>query len=196
MTENRPAPTKDNTRQLWIEKGYEQFALCGPEYLSINKLSKSIGFSRASFYHHFGDIDVFKETLLELHWQIALQFNELGKEKCTKLFPDLYDILEQNPIVLQFSLQLFRHRSQPAFNYIFLKTYQASAKSFALELFRKHFDLTQSTNEVYLLWLTLGEAWYSRLDPEDLTSETLQKHSLEILEIFFLFKGSSLHTKV
>jgi len=45
----------ENTRQLWIEKGYEQFALYGPNHLSINQLSKEVGFSRASFYHHFGD---------------------------------------------------------------------------------------------------------------------------------------------
>jgi AcrR family transcriptional regulator len=188
--------TTESTKQLWVEKGYEQFALFGPEYLSINKLSKAIGFSRASFYHHFGDIDVFTEELLALHWQIALKFNALGKEKCTKLFPDLYNLLEQNPIVLQFSIQLFHHRSYPAFNYLFLKTYQATAKSFALKLFKKHYNLTQPANEIYLLWLTLGEAWYSRITPEDLTSETLQRHSEEILQCFFLFKGSSLHAKV
>jgi AcrR family transcriptional regulator len=196
VANNTPASTKDNTRQVWIENGYEHFALCGPDNLSINKLSKAIGFSRASFYHHFGDIDVFIEDLLSHHWQIALQFNKLGKENCTKLFPDLYDILEQNPIPLQFSLQLFHHRSYPAYNYLFLKTYQATAKSFALKLFKKHYNLTQPANEVYLLWLTLGEAWYSRLDIQDLTSDTLQKHSEEILQSFFLFKGSSLHAKV
>ena len=188
--------TKENTKQLWIEKGYEQFALCGPECLSINKLSKSIGFSRASFYHHFGDIDVFIEELLELHWQIVEQFNVLGKENCTNLFPELYDALEQNALVLKFNLQLFHHRSYPAYSYLFLKTYRACSESFALDLFRKQFELTQSENEVYLLWLTLGEAWYSRITPDDLTSETLQRHSKEILDTFFLFKGSSLFTKV
>ncbi len=32
-------------RQLWLEKGYEHFALYGPRNLSINKLSKSVGLS-------------------------------------------------------------------------------------------------------------------------------------------------------
>ena len=30
----------DKTKQIWIEKGYEHFALYGPENLSINKISK------------------------------------------------------------------------------------------------------------------------------------------------------------
>jgi AcrR family transcriptional regulator len=188
--------TTENTRELWIEKGYEHFALFGPDDLSINKLSKSIGFSRASFYHNFGDIDVFIEELLERHWQIVDQFNTQGNEQCKNLFPDLYDVLGQYSIVLKFSLQLFHHRSHPAYSYLFLKTYRACAESFALDLFRKQFELTQPENEVHLLWLTLGEAWYSRITPDDLTSETLQKHSKEILDTFFLFKDSSLYTKV
>jgi AcrR family transcriptional regulator len=185
----------EKTRDLWIEKGYEHFALCGPDYLSINKLSKAMGLSRASFYHHFGDIDVFTEELLELHWQIAHQFSILGKEKCTNLFPDLYDILEQNQLVLKFSLQLFHHRSHPAYNSLFLKTYRDCADNFGNELFRKYFDLTQPENEVYQLWLALGEAWYSRLSSEDMTSETLQKHSKEILSSLFILKNKSLYIK-
>ena len=85
----------DKTRQLWIEKGYEHFALFGPENLSINKISKEIGSSRASFYHHFGDIDVFIEELLDMHWQVNQQFFSAGASKCKKLFPDLYLLLEQ-----------------------------------------------------------------------------------------------------
>jgi AcrR family transcriptional regulator len=45
----------ENNRQLWLEKGYAHFAEYGPRNLSINKLSKDIGLSRASFYHHFGE---------------------------------------------------------------------------------------------------------------------------------------------
>ena len=64
-------PISDKTKQIWIEKGYEHFALYGPENFSINKISKTIGLSRASFYHHFGDIDIFVDELLAKHWQIT-----------------------------------------------------------------------------------------------------------------------------
>lgn len=186
----------ENTKQVWIEKGYEHFALYGPENLSINKLSKSMGLSRASFYHYFGEIGVFTEELLTRHWQIIHQFNTLGKEKCTHLFPDLYELLEQYPVPLQFSLQLFHHRSTPAYNFILIKSYEATARSFALKLFVNHFDLIQSESEIYHLWLTLGEAWYSRLDPNDLTSTTLQKHSEEILQTLSAFVSSPLFARL
>ena len=183
-------------RQLWLEKGYEHFALYGPRNLSINKLSKSVGLSRASFYHHFGDLDVFVEDLLAQHWAIIEIFNAEGKIKCNHLFPDLYDLLGYYPIPLKFSLQLFHNRSNPRFNFVLIKAYEAIAESFALDLFANHLGLIQSDKKVYHLWLTLGEAWYSRLDPDELSSETLQKHSEEILKTLSGFIESPLYSKL
>ena len=186
----------NNARLIWIEKGYEQFALYGPENFSVNLLSKSIGFSRASFYHHFGDIELFLDELLSKHWIMAEAFNSMSKEKCLKLFPDLYQLLEQIPIPLKFNMQLFHHRNHPRFNFLFVKIYESSANSFALKLFKEHLGLIQSEKDIYHLWLTMGEAWYSRLKPDDLTSSTLQKHAEEILETLSVLVESALFTSV
>jgi AcrR family transcriptional regulator len=172
----------ENNQQLWLEKGYEHFALYGPKNLSINKLSKTIGLSRASFYHHFGDLDFFVESLLAMHWDIIEIFNSEGKKKCKQLFPDLYDLIGYYPIPLKFTLQLFHNRSNPRFNFLLIKAYEAIAESFALNLFANHFGLIQSEKKVYQLWLTLGEAWYSRLDPDDLHPKpfrSIRKKSLK-----------------
>lgn len=193
MAKNAFMSEIENTRQLWIEKGYEHFALYGPKNLSINKISKTTGSSRASFYHHFGDIEVFIDELLAKHWQITETFIHSGREHCRQLMPDLYDLCEQNPVPLKFALQLFHHRSTPEFNFLFIKSYEAIAKSFALELFINHFELIQNKTEVYNLWLTLGEAWYSRIDPNDLTSASLQRHAGEILQNLSEFVNSPLY---
>ena len=84
---------KNKSKQKWLEKGYEHFALYGHENLSINKISKEIGSSRASSYHYFGDIEVFIEELLDMHWKIHQQFFSGGALECKKLFPDLYLLL-------------------------------------------------------------------------------------------------------
>lgn len=186
----------ENNRQLWLEKGYVHFAEYGPNIISINKLSKSTGLSRASFYHHFGDIDIFIDELLTIHWQFIEHFNSAASEQCENLFPDLYILIEQNPIPLKFNLQLFHHRNTPKFNLLFIKIYEASATSFAQKLFVNHFGLKQPEKEIYHLWLTLGEAWYSRLDPEDLTTTTLQNHAKEILKTLTVFIKSPLYSKL
>lgn len=187
-------PISDKTKEIWIEKGYEHFALCGPENFSINKMSKSVGLSRASFYHHFADIDIFFDELLAKHWEITNIFIHSGREYCNSLLPDLYELCGQYPIPLQFALQLFHHRRMPEFNFLFIKSYEAIAKGFALELFAKYFNFSQTTIEVYHLWLTLGEAWYSRIDPNDLSPESLQKHAREILKNLSDFVNSPLYS--
>jgi AcrR family transcriptional regulator len=113
-----------DSKQKWLEKGYEHFALYGPEKLSINKISKEIGTSRASFYHHYGDMDVFIEELLDMHWHICQQFSSIGAKKCKSLIPDLYKLLEQYPISLQLNEQLFLNQNNLAFN-SFLKPVRA-----------------------------------------------------------------------
>lgn len=65
QTANMSIP--NSTKQTWIKMGYEHFAFYGPQNLSINKISKEIGSPRASFYHYFGDIDIFTEELLNMH---------------------------------------------------------------------------------------------------------------------------------
>jgi AcrR family transcriptional regulator len=190
MTNSNTKPGKE----IWLEEGYRQFALYGPDNLNIKKISEAIDTSRASFYHYFGDIDVFTEELLAMHWGIVDNFNKTGKSTCQKLFPDLYNLLAEHAIPLQFSMQLFHHRSNPAFNYLFIKTYEASAKIFLLNLFVKQFALNKTESEVYDLWVTVGEAWYSRLTKDDLSASTLQKHAEEIMDTVIKFAESRLYS--
>ncbi|MCK5701471.1 MAG: TetR/AcrR family transcriptional regulator, partial [Cyclobacteriaceae bacterium] len=94
-------PRPDNSKQKWIEKGYEHFALYGPENISINAISKEIGSPRASFYHHFSDMEVFINFLLETHLDVFKSYVEEGKEYCDCLIPDFYQLLEKYPMGLK-----------------------------------------------------------------------------------------------
>ncbi len=186
----------DKTKQIWIEKGYEHFALFGPENLSINKLSRELGSPRASFYHHFGDIENFIDELLDMQWKINQQFCLVGTHECKKYLPDLYLLLEQYPITLQFSKQLFLNRNIPAYNYMFLKLYEEAARSFILKLFSEEFDLHHENKDTYNLWLTVGESWFSRLDPKNLSAIEMQKLAEEIISSVLKFISSSLYSKM
>jgi hypothetical protein len=138
-------------------------------------------------------MDVFIDELLAMHWKIALDFNRQGKAECNQLFPDLYNILAEHPIPLKFSIQLFRHRNTPAYNFLFIKTYESSAMSFVLKLFSREYKLEQPESELLKLWLTVGETWYSRLTLEDLSATTLQENAEEILNTVVRFAGSRLY---
>jgi AcrR family transcriptional regulator len=185
-----------STRERWLETGYRHFAEDGPNQLSINQLSREVGASRASFYHHFGDIEIFTAELLEMHQKVCTHFDLEAKKSCKNLVPDLYSVLARYPLGLRFNLQLFHHRDVPAFNYLFSKTFKASAHLFILDLFVRHFELDTHSEDLYNLWLTLGESWYSRLNPDDLSEEALLKHSTEILDTMKDFIQSDLYRKL
>jgi AcrR family transcriptional regulator len=171
----------ESNKQLWIEKGYEHFAFNGPFKFSVNQLSKDSGLSRASFYHHFGEIELFIDELLNVHWSICQAFDQKCAETCQSLVPDIYKLLAEYPIALRFNLQLFRHRHIPKFNIIFIKTFESSSNTFALNLFAEHFSLVLNHSELSSLWLTLCESWYSRLNPDQLSEKELVAHGKDIL---------------
>ena len=181
-------------KDQWLEQGYIDFAKEGPDNLSINRIGQEIGASRSSFYHHFAEIDLFVDALLARHWEICQQFNTAGKANCKNLIPDLYELLATYPTPLQFSRQLVHHRHIPRFNFVFVKSYEASAKAFVLDLFAEHMDLHLPQEDLNDLFLTLGEAWYSRLDPKDLSADTLRRHAEDILQDLANFMGSGIYS--
>jgi AcrR family transcriptional regulator len=183
-------------RKEWLELGYKNFAQNGPENLSISQIGKEIGASRSSFYHHFGDLSFFIEELLAAHWEVCQEFDRTAQKNCKNLLPDLYLELAKHPVSLGFHIQLFQHRSNPRFNYLFLKSYASSAQTFGLNLFADYLQWKSDKEALYHLWLTLGEAWYSRLNPNDLAASTLQLQAEEVLKGIALFVDSGLFRRL
>lgn len=183
------------SKEKWIEKGYEHFALHGPENISINKISKEIDSPRACFYHHFGDIEIFIDILLEMHWELHENYTKVAARECKKYLPDFYLFLAQFPIPIRFSRQLFINRNNPTYNYLFIKTYNAGASSFLLKLFSDQYGL-KNDNDTYNLWLTVGEAWYSRLDVNNLTATHMQQLAEEVLNSVLKFVSTDLYSKM
>ena len=183
-------------KKKWLEVGYRDFALDGPDKLSVNQMAKKIGASRSSFYHHFAEVDLFVDELLSYHWNMCQKYNEVGRNSCKSLIPDLYKILAQYPIPLQFSRQLFLNRHIPRYDYVFRKSYETSAHIFVLELFADQLGLQLPESDLNYLFLTLGEAWYSRLNPQDLSADTLQGHAEDILQNLMTLIDSGVYTKL
>ena len=67
MTKTRAAPRPRFDREDWIELGLSLLARCGPEALTVERLTEAAGKTRGSFYHHFEDHRAFLAALGE-HW--------------------------------------------------------------------------------------------------------------------------------
>lgn len=186
----------NNSRQAFIQKGYEHFALYGPTDLSINAISKEIGSSRASFYHHFGDLEVFINILLKAHLDTADRFTAEGKERCNHLFPDFYDLLEKYPMGVKFQRQLFLNRHETAYDAVFNEIIDSTCDAFILDLFIRQYQLSIRRDDARNLWYTLTDSWYSRIEPDNLGAREIQQIAIDILDSILKFIPSEHFTKL
>ncbi len=58
----------------WIEEGYLMISRNGFSSLKIETIARSISKNKSSFYHYFGDVEVFEEELLKYHIYKVEQF--------------------------------------------------------------------------------------------------------------------------
>lgn len=110
-------------KQPWIEIGYETFAKESPNALKIEVLARQVGKSKSSFYHHFADLDVFIEVLLNYHLEQA-KLIAVKEANCKNVVPELLNVLLEHQIDLLFSRQLRIHRDNPQFRTCFEKVNQ------------------------------------------------------------------------
>ena len=77
-----------STKKPWILAGYEIFAYKGPIALKVEVLARIVGKNKSSFYHHFADLEVFIEILLDYHLDRAAIIAKQESE-CKNVVPEL-----------------------------------------------------------------------------------------------------------
>jgi AcrR family transcriptional regulator len=99
-------------QNMWIEAGYDQLSLYGPERLHIEALARTVGSSKSSFYHHFVDQELFLADLLD-HHIILVQSLAIAEAACTVVDPDLFLVLIKHRRTLLVQRQLLLHSHLP-----------------------------------------------------------------------------------
>ena len=180
-----------DTRDIWIEKGYEHFGLYGPERLSIKLIAQEHDIARTSFNYYFSNKEEFCDELIEKHYDLVHQFCDTGKLHCKKYLPDLHALILAFPDGLKFMKQLFNHRHNDKYNDAFVKCNEVVERKFALRLFMDYYKLPLAVQEAAQLHASLTDTWYSRLDIDDLKLEKSTSAVEEIMQtILALMKKS------
>ena len=171
-----------DSKEIWLEKGYELFAVHGPKYLSINKIAKEIAQTRTSFYYYFNDLMDFINELIQMHLKFFEIYLERGKKECKQYLPDIHKLLSEFSMGLRFHKQLFNNRNNPLYNFTYMRCNEKSADTFAIDLFKKYYKLDTDISTLKLIHESLLDAWFSRLDSNHLTVESMVKLTDEIME--------------
>lgn len=167
---------------IWLEAAYRLFAEKGPENLSIKDLAKQCGLPRTNFYYYFDNKEELIDKIIELHFKSTIEIFNLELEKRLHVYiPDLYVILYDLKLGLQFTKQLFCNRENPKFNHAYKKGAALSVDLIAPK-FKAYFNINLPDEEVKALWFTVLDTWYSRLSFNAYSVELLIDSCYEIMD--------------
>lgn len=161
-------------KDIWIKTGYEMFALSGHSGLKIEPLAKRVGISKSSFYHHFADLELFTDQLLEYH--LAQASIIAKKEQAAQTIDgDLINILVDHRIDLLFNRQLRIHREQRNFAEALSKSNQIVGNAFVL-LWVKDLNLKLTQRQLESIFELALENFYLQINSENLNHHWLSAY--------------------
>lgn len=170
----------------WLEAGYITFAMEGPTAIKVERLARSVGKNKSSFYFLFADIEVFIGHLLRYHMEQVEVLAE-KEAQCSSL-EELIELIVANKTDLLFNRQLKIHRENPEFEACFCKTNQMTVASIT-ELWKEMLGLE---NESYLAGLVLKlslENFYLQITDETLNKDWLNSYFAELQQLVQSFKN-------
>lgn len=174
----------------WITKGYEHFSDLGPDKLSIRKISVDLNQPRTSFYYYFENQDEFLNELLIAHWDRVSDLLDIAGSSDISTCTELFKLLEDFPIALNFQNQLFKNREVEAYNQLFLKVYNALFEKVIARIVYETYDTNLSKEKLRDLMLFTAEVWFSRLYSKDNTIKSKMKNLQEIMKTLGAILGN------
>ncbi len=163
-----------DSKDIWIKTGYGVFAQNGEAGLKIESLARKVGISKSSFYHHFVDLKLFVDDLLEYHLQQAYIIAD--KElKAQKINPDLIDILVEHKTDLLFNRQLRINGNDKRFLEILNKTNTITGNAFVV-LWVKDLNLHLSPKQLEGIFELALENFYLQINPDNLNHKWLAEY--------------------
>lgn len=188
---------KSESYNKWLEEAYRIFAEKGPENLSIKALSKQCGLPRTNFYYYFDNKEELIDKIIDLHFETTTNvFNVELEKRLHTYIPDLYVIMYDLKLGLQFAKQLFKNRENQKFNEAHKKGIALSAY-LIIPKFKDYFNIDLPDETVIQLWSTVVDAWYSRLSFSSFSVDLLIASCYDVMDTILplIEKGNKLESK-
>lgn len=175
--------------QPWILSGYTLFAKEGPKGLTVEGLARRVGKSKSSFYHHFADLEIFTELLLDYHLGQISGIAEQERQ-CRNVVPDLVNLLLTIKENLLFDRQLRIHRSIPAFKQCFDRSTGEVGNAIS-DIFADMLGLTHNSNLARMVLTLSLENFYLQLTDETFTYDWLVGYMNELKAMVSAFLANN-----
>lgn len=165
-------------KELWLSVGYKIFAQEGLSGLKVESLARKVSKSKSSFYHHFGDLDLFKIELLNHHVEEAKTLAERAK-KCKNVEPEIVNLMVEAKDDVLFNRQLRVHRNIGEFKDCFEKASGLVEDAF-LEVWSKDLGLGNQTHLGRIILNLIVENFYLKVTEENLHYDWIANYFAEV----------------
>lgn len=160
----------------WLDVGYKIFGQEGPEGIQVERLARILGVNKSSFYHFFGDKEIFIGDLLHLHMSKAKKFTE-AVNALENFDPDFIELLVSEFDTIMVHRQLVKHSEV----HLFYKTYRdinAFVDIAILRLWGKELNLPQDA--AFRLFDLVRDSFYSRISQKNYSVATIRQILAEV----------------
>lgn len=171
-----------DTCDIWIEKGYEHFGKYGPNDLSVKLIAEECSIARTTFNYHFSNKEEFCDELIDKHYDLLDQYCDLAELHCRNYLPDIHQLALMFPSGFKFHKQLFNHRHISKYNQVYEECNKIAGKRFSVQLFIDYYQLPLSFKSAAQLHDSLVDTWYSRLDLNDMSLDSMVRSTEEIMK--------------
>jgi AcrR family transcriptional regulator len=170
-----------DNNDIWIKAGYEIFALAGRNGLKVEPLAKKVGKSKSSFYHHYVDLDLFMEHLLQYHLvQAHIMANKEHQAK--NIDPELINILVEHKIDLLFNRQLRIHQNIKSFSETLNQSNYIVGNAF-VTIWAKELNLPLSPKQIEGIFTLALENFFLQINSDNLNYQWLSSYFAELNKI-------------
>jgi len=175
-------------KQHYTEVAYRHFAEFGPDQFTFSKIAGVSGIAHSTLRKHFGSVNNLMDCTLEKHYQEVEIFNEVCKKQC-KIYSDIHKFLLQCSTGFKFHIQLYKNKDFDLYNLVYNEA-MLLTKDHLVPLFMAFYDYEMPLISAEIMWLSLVDSWYSKLDIDNIHLESLLKTNDEIMHIMLSFKNS------
>lgn len=165
----------------WILVGYELFSQKGPNGLKIEEIARRVNKSKSSFYHHFADLEIFTQLLLEYHLIRAKEISE-KENLCKNIDPELINILIEAKTDLLFNRQLRINRETKEFKNCIELSDKFVGEGF-LNVFSKELNLEINQSEINNFFQLVLENFYLKLTEDKINYNWLYSYFVELQKL-------------
>jgi len=163
---------KANHASVWTEQGYSLFAEEGLDGIQIERLARILQINKSSFYHYFGDMEVYCAELLRLHEQKAdIFYDEIRHIKT--IDPEYFQKVVEHKVTIMFQVQLYHTKSKPAY-YNLAEMIDEKEGPIIQHLWNEYLGFENNSDLAIRYFVIVRDMAYRRISLQNLTCEFLR----------------------